>query len=140
MTADWFTAERDAIYKQFLDNWSALQPLVKVAYENKSFTPPPNAAWVRLQIVPGDGRQISFGTDGNNLHRSAGVIIVQIFVQLDKGELFARQIANSVLAIFGAKQIGSGIICLTPKLTNVGAGDAYFQMNVSVPYQRDSYL
>ena len=67
-----FADERRAIESRFADNFTALP----IKYQNASFNPPANAAWVALTIIPGEGRQASIG--GSPLYRYVGVIQVDM--------------------------------------------------------------
>jgi hypothetical protein len=130
-----FADERRAIEARFAANFSTLP----VAYENVPFAQPASGGFVRLTIRPAGARQASTGS--SPLQRYAGLIVADIFVPENTGTATARAHADTVEAIFRQAQFSAGnsgtITCRTPSIEAVGVRDGWFQLSVSVPYQRD---
>lgn len=130
-----FENERRDIEARFSTAWAATTP---VAYGNVPLEPPQNSSWVRLTILDGDAQQVSIGTGvAGAIHRNAGLIIAQIFTALGAGERPARLLADQVANIFRSAQF-SDIICRSPRVEVIGDTGGYYQVNVAVPFQRDT--
>jgi len=130
-----FADERKAIETRFAANFTALP----VQYENQRFAMPATGGWARLTIRNAGAGQISTGS--SPLHRYAGVILADVFMPEETGSQAARTHADTIEAIFRRAQFSSGssgtILCRTPSITTVGVADGWFQVQVSVPFQRD---
>jgi hypothetical protein len=130
-----FVEERRAIENRFAANFTALP----VWYENVPFEPPTSGGYVRFTIRNGTGEQASMNQ--TPLHRYAGVIIADIFVPEHTGTATARTHADAIEAIFRRAQFtantGGTILCRTPTITTLGVTDGWFQISVSVAFQRD---
>ncbi len=124
-----FQNERLVIENRFKEYWTA----TTVAWENISFDTPNNEGWVRLNILNGSGGFRAI----NNLKRHTGIIIVQIFVPRDTGTSTIRQYADMVSQIFDGKKF-SDVVCDVSNIESVGTDDVWHQMNVTIPYWRDS--
>lgn len=126
----------NTIRSRFNTEWGTSNPTVTVAWGNVEFDPP-NAAWVRFSIVPGESFQASLGS--TPYWRHAGAIIVQCFDLVNKGEKDALNMADDAASIFRGWQSGS-ILCKSPFITTVGPDGKYFQINMTVPFQFDERL
>lgn len=130
-----FADERSAIENRLSTNWTS----TPVQYDNVPFTKPDDNTYVRLNILTGDSTQIDMAPTPT--HRSVGVIVMQVFVPVNSGTNTARSHADSLAAIFRNVSFSVGdsgsILCRSPSITRVGEVDGLFQLNVSVPYQRD---
>lgn len=142
-----FELERLAIGTEFETLWvSGGKARTPIAWENKQFTPPNKAAYVRLTVRNSEGLRLTFGDlDGVADYRYPGIVFVQVFVPEDTGDKDARKLADAAAAIFRSKTLNmmdgvtlKGVIRMrTPRVDVIGARDGYFQMNVMIPYVRD---
>ena len=130
-----FADERQAIEARISTNWT----ITPVQYENVSFTKPNDNEYVSLVILPGAASQIDMAD--SPMHRHIGVITMQVFGPADAGTNTARTQADGLAAIFRNAQFTAGssgtILCRSPEISRVGVVNGIFQLNVSVPYQRD---
>lgn len=127
-----FANERNVIEVKFKDGWSNLTNPPPVAYENVNFTMPVDSPWVRLNILNGASGYRAI----NNLKRWTGVIIVQIFVPSGSGTKKARVYADEAATIFDSKRFND-IVCNVASINSIGVNNAFYQMNVSIPFWRD---
>lgn len=125
-------ADNLAIEARFETQWALTTP---VAYMNVEFTPPRDAPWVRLTVLPGGEGQIELGNP--SLDRHVGLIDVSVFTPEGSGTKQARELAEQAAAIF-RKANFSGILCRNPDVTTVGIIDGWMQLAVRIPYQRDT--
>lgn len=108
-----------------------------IAWPNVNFTPP-SGAWVRFNVLDGEGSWRSIGSPGSNLAGYVGVVVIQVFVPLLSGESTARDYADAAAAIFQG-QVISGIRFspATAQILNTSLADGWHQINVSIPFRRD---
>ena len=110
-----------------------------IAWPNVNFTPP-SGAWVRFNVLDGEGSWRSIGSPGSNIAGYVGVVVIQVFVPLLSGESTAREYADAAAATFQGQTIGGIRFSLaTFSLSNSVAND-WYQMNVSIPFRRDELL
>lgn len=104
-----------------------------------SFTPPTNAAWVRLNVRSSESEQVSLGNTPRFRHY--GVIIFQVFVPITKQGFGARTAyshADTIAGAFRNVNFGSPVIyCRAPNAINIGERDGWYQVNLEVPYYWD---
>lgn len=136
--------ERLAIGQLFNANWDS--DTTPVSWPNKDIDPPENGNWVKVAIQAADARNIEFG--GQVTHKqTVGLILIQVHVPVNTGDGEALDLAESAAAIFRGQRVtlegGNGsVLFREPTIREVGSdaqgreGGAYFQVNVSVPYQR----
>jgi len=125
-----YSAERIAIETRFANAWGTTTP---IAYENVPFTPPAET-YVRLTILTGEERQASMGDAP--LYRHAGVIDVGIFAPIGSAAKSVAILADTIAEIFRGMQF-AGITCRAPSVRSLGVQEGRYQVNVSVPFQRD---
>lgn len=129
-----FQDELAAIETRLKTNWTT----TPIKFENVPFTEP-TTAYVALNIVVGEGLQISLGAT-NVLRRWPGIIMMRVFAPENTGTKVVRQYADSLGAIFDRAQFSSGnsgvISCRIPSIETVGLQSGWWQINVSVPYRR----
>jgi len=149
-------AERKAIGTLFNTGWGTTTP---VSYENRDYRPPASSEWVRLKILAVDSFRTEIGT-GARHERTVGLVTVQVFVPGNTGDGRAFELGDMVADIFRSQQVqlydpADGVTVIgrilfrIPTVRNVGVGDQvrvdntlkglYYQVNVSVPYLRDSF-
>jgi len=136
-----FLDERTAFISRFQTAWGTTTP---VRWENAPWVQPVAVPWVAFFLRSGAGQQASINT--RPLHRFAGVVMVQVFVPEETGEVRAHTLADQIAAVFRTSdghgaQFTAGtqgqITCRTPYAETVPARDGWFQMNVVVPYIRE---
>jgi hypothetical protein len=123
------------------------QPL-PVAYPNRPFNQPTGGPWGRFSIRPGEVEDVSVG---GLVARSLGIVYLQIFLLIDAGEVFARQVGDQFAAAFDNQQLyypgsgapganDSGFIWFgRSSLEPVGPRPGYAQFNAKIQYQHDRY-
>lgn len=136
----------EALAGSFSTGWKTLKdagpPAVyeaktPIAWPNVNFTPP-SGAWVRFNVLDGEGSWRSIGSPGSNIAGYVGVVVIQIFVPLLSGESTARDYADDAAEIFQGKVIGG--IRFSPasaQILNTSLADGWHQINVSIPFRRD---
>jgi hypothetical protein len=130
--------DAQTIRQRFETEFGALSPAIEYTFGDvDGFTPPEDAAWVRLHVLSGDQRQVGMGK--YRRFRRIGLVEVQIFVPAGSGDGLAREIADSVADIFEGRTV-SGVIFRGTGLNRVGVTGAWVQWNCSTPYQADSLV
>jgi hypothetical protein len=124
-----FENERLTIENRFKEYWTD----TPVAWENVSFDMPNNSGWTRLTVLNGSSGYRAI----NNLKRHSGLIVVQIFVPRDTGTSTIRKYADTVTSIFDGRKF-SDVVCDVASIETIGTDDIWHQMNVTIPYWRDS--
>ena len=112
-----------------------------IAWPNRDFQPPQKANWLRVTLRGVDGRQKEMGST-RNIHSYSHVLIVQVFVPANTGDLIARQLADGLADVFRGQAVSvtDGTVRFrAPTVTDVGNSGAWYQMNVSVPVVSDYY-
>lgn len=126
------------VFQHFNDNFPALQPTVKIAWDGVPFDPetdvPTGASWVRISVLPGDRRRITVGQTARR--RRIGLISVQTFAPAGDGLLDASDVSDDVEAVFDRATI-TGLRLGAPRTERVGQVGAWYQLNTFVPFQRD---
>lgn len=118
-----------------------------VAWPNKTFAKPlPPKPWVRFTVVDVKAQQIEMGAT-NNTHRVYGTLILQIFVPADSGDGAATTLGDVLGELYRQKIFNfpdtpfSGHVRMRdPNVKAVGRDDAYYQVNLTVPFHRDDLL
>ena len=133
-------SERTALYNLFNTTWSGLDPAVPVITPNEKSLDQTDE-WVRFTIKAGNAEVLEIG-DPKRYTRTIGVVIIQVFVRPDTGDGRARELCDTIEGIFrnAEASITDGSIRFRePTSTEVGLAEneAYYQMNVTVPYYRD---
>lgn len=131
-----YTQEAIDIESLFAAEWAA-GPNTPVEFDNSDLDAIREGPYVTLVVQSGTAFQADLGKP-TNTYRHNGLIIVQIHAPLDQGTAVARGLADEVATIFRTRFVGAGIITKTPDFDRVGVSGAYYQINVLVPFHRDS--
>mgnify|MGYP003149286864 CR=1 FL=1 len=124
-----FASERTNIEGRFNSNWTT----TTIAWGNVDFDTPNDTSWVRFNILNGES-----GYRGiNNLKRNTGIINIQIFVPIKTGTATLRGYADTIAGIFDGTSFND-VVCDVASIATVGTDDKWHQMNVNIPYWRDS--
>lgn len=128
--------EYASIAKLFSDGWTH----TTVAWENCDFkTPGNNTSWVEFFILGGKPEQVSIGAPAANIGRFPGVVMVNVFVAMKKGKPEALRLADLAGKLFNVTSI-AGVIFGLPEINTIGQSGEAFQVNVSIPFTRDSLV
>lgn len=134
-----------AIESRFATEFLALNPTMvnRISWPGVRFDEPADGAWVRLTVRFGDTEQASFGGD-TNVHRSAGVIFVQVFSRMERrdgavvnygyGEALA--LAESAAGIFRSTSF-SGVNTRAASIQMMDANKGWVGATVSIPFWAD---
>lgn len=135
------SAERATIEARWKDQWVSASPSAErtvTGYDGFAFEPVKGASSVRLSIRDGEAGQMSFGDPSNNVSRSAGVVLIQIFAPGGQGTAAIRTLEDAAMAIF--RNWTSGTIRFGIPYS-VGRLDEppFLVSTVACPFQRDEY-
>jgi hypothetical protein len=124
-----FSAAQLAIENEFATNFTGCA----VKYENVEFDPTPNSSFAELIVSDTSSRNAAIG---QSLHRSTGVIIVNIHTSKGIGTVTGRDLADKAAAVFRNKTF-SGITCRSPVVRNAGEVQEWFVVNMMCGFFRD---
>lgn len=136
-----YVTQHNAIRTRFTQQWGTE---TAVQWPNVKFIPPNNTSWVRFQISDSGAFNASMGDPGNNLKRYTGLVTVQIFTLLGKGDSESLRLADLATAIYrGWEDDTSRVFFREPPFARQVPGradtDKWHQVNVVAPFERDSY-
>jgi hypothetical protein len=121
--------------------WTVAHPAIPIRYENMSFTPPAGAPWVALDILDANRDIATIARAGENTYRQVGVIQVSIFTPKDGGSALGRQLADDVEGIFrAASVVAMRFLAARIRTLGVESTQSYWQVAVSIPFERDDLL
>lgn len=134
-----FQLERQAIETKAATDWALAQPGVELFFDNVPEGPiSPSTKYARLFILPAGSEQITLETGSGSTHRAAGVIMIQCFAPLGRGSKEALDLADSAANIFRNARLTNGVLCRSPRRDPGRATGSHFQVNVVIPFQRDT--
>ncbi len=108
-----------------------------IQYDNQDFKIPDNRLWARCNIKFGESRQVSIGGGASgNRFRHVGLLMVQLFQPLDRGDKAALALADGIAGTFRGVTV-SGVTFRTPSVQNVGRVNGWWQVNVDCPFCAD---
>lgn len=109
-------------------------------YPNTEFTKPDpkerTTMWARFQVLEGSSKQVSLGKGTNNRYRTAGVMLIALFVPAGVGTGFQRRTADKIKLAFRSVTY-SGVVFHTPEFKIIGRNGEWYQVNVSCPFHSD---
>jgi hypothetical protein len=134
-----YAAQHNAIRTRFNTQWASA---TTIAWPNVDFDPPEEESWVRFSIEDAGALVASFGDPGNNTTRHSGLIIINVFSPLKKGDGAALALCDNVAAAFrGWSDATSGVkVRQAPFVRRVEAKQKWYQFNVLIPFERDSHF
>lgn len=122
----------------FNTGWASATP---VSWPGRDFSPPTDgSSWVRFTISEGESFQHEMGKVEVQF-RDVGLVMIQVFTELNKGDGPALTLADQVATIFRRKKVtytDGRAIFRAPNIRRVGPDEAWYQVNVTVPYVRDT--
>ena len=136
-----------AIRKRLDDNKSALGLPILYANLDKEFLRMVGGAmpdeFIELDVIFGNGDQVSIGSINNRKHRYVGVIMFNIFTPLGMGEGRAMQINDIIAGIFRSRTF-DGITCRVPSPNSgrkiMHEKGNYWTITTSCPFYADYNL
>jgi len=125
---------------------SRFHTLIEVArslptqYDNQEYTPPDDAMWCRLTILPGESDQVSIGAPASRRFRTSGVATAQLFGPLGLGDKAMLTMAGHIVSAFRAVTV-SGVTFETPSVVNRGRNTQQnvWHINVECPFWADAF-
>ena len=112
-----------------------------VAWDNTAFNSHragDDKAWCRLQILTGESEGLNLG---NDQIRAQGIMLASIFTPAEEGDKLALELADEIVSACNSKTItlaGNTTILRTPSVNPIGREGAWYQINVSIPFQSDN--
>lgn len=94
-----------------------------------------NAPWVRFTNNPSS--TVNASITNQPCPRRSGLVLVQIFTARNIGSRTAKILASSLVDHWENKVISATLVTLEATEVNVGPGDNYYQLNLTVPYRAD---
>lgn len=119
----------------FSTEFAIVQPGVPILYPGVKDDPPNEAPWVRFNILPARTEQADFAN--NKRWTTAGIIVIEIYVDQDSGEGTATEIGDKIVKIMQGKSIGTVLVRggSPTKISN----EAWFQLNLNFDYEVDTF-
>ena len=108
-----------------------------VIYENTQNAIPSDALWIRAVTRPGETIQASLGESPR--YRTTGILIFQIFGDIEKGQKTALEAATAVASKFRHITIDNTLY-RSPSVEIIGRDRNFWQVNVSCPFQHDDFI
>lgn len=130
------TEARTLMLDNFLTKWKVEHPTVPVTWQNISFDPPDRSSWVRVVMLHTSGGEASIGSPGDRVFRRNGLFIAQVFTPSNEGAADGYEFAQTILNIVDGVTIG-GIWFRNGTVNEIGASDAFYQINVTVEFTYD---
>jgi hypothetical protein len=132
-----YSTDAQTIRERFDSEWPVQQPSVPYSFGDVEVDPPDDSPWVRVSTISGEQTQVSMGK--LRRFRRVGLVMVQIFVPAGGGDGTARELGDSVAAIYQGRTV-KGVIFRGTGLTRIGIDGAWVQYNAATPYQADSLI
>lgn len=96
---------REIIYQYLVDSWSPPSPVVPYTFDEESYDSTGVSEYIRLFVRNSGRGQHSLGGTGQRVFRSRGYVLIQIFVQADRGLLRLDALGKTALDLFEGKTI-----------------------------------
>lgn len=137
--------QREAIGTLFVSGWGSVPPNPRLVTPNEP-KEPTEGEWARLTILDSDSFPVEIGRS-NVQRRSIGNVIVNVFVPLGTGDNRALALADKAAKVFtDSPRIACGVSAdlrfRDPVIRPQGKDSTgnFYQVNVTVPYWRDSVI
>lgn len=111
-------------------------PSVAIGYQNETFTPPTDAAWVYLELLPIDGYTSDFNSDGLRVRSASGLIAGHCFSATGIGAVAGMQLAEEIGLFLQTRTISAGVQTGGYEVAGAASGDDegnYFRVSVTIP-------
>lgn len=96
---------REIIYQHLVDNWSPPSPAVPYTFDGESFDSTGKTEYIHVSVRQTGSAQHSLGGSGNRIFRRRGLVLIQIFVQADRGLLRLDSLGETALDLYEGKTI-----------------------------------
>lgn len=107
-----------------------------VVYPNQPAPRQEDALWIRASVQIGETIQASIGI--NPIYRTTGILFLQLFDNLEKGEKELLEGATAISALFRGVSVGMTLY-RSPSVAIIGRDRNWWQVNVTCPFQHDTY-
>lgn len=136
--ADTYKDEHNAIKNHFVTQWGGVASLeTDIAFDVLEFEAREGQPWVRLNILNGEARQASIGDPGNNLHRYAGSVMLQVFSPAGDGAGAIVEIMDRAVDAFNNVRLDN-IKFWVANATLLPVEGPWARGVVTCPFQRDT--
>lgn len=136
-----FDAVNNILASHFSTQMASLEPLVTIAWDNAPpITPPDSMAdeWCRYSFRPGSE---TIGALGGITWRGTGVVVVQVFTPLGRGQGPNLDVLRNVQTLFRDSSPISGVRIQPPiSIRQFGEQDGWYQGNATIPFESDELL
>lgn len=129
------TGIKDAIKARFNTEIEVAHDVL-VQYDNVTLDNPDDALWVRLSVLFGTSDKKSIGSLGANVSRHPGVVMVQIFAPIGKGDKDSFDLVDKVKAAF-VPGTYSNVTYRTGSVVNLPREGSWFRTNFNIPFIGD---
>lgn len=138
MSVEGWAEEKEIIAGLFSDAWTE----TAIAWPGKAFKTPDadTVSWVEFNILNGEASQQSTGAPGRNVFRHPGIVSLLIFTPARLGEEEALRLADLAAEVYRNETSEPDIRFSAPSINKLGFVKNYHQVNVSIPFNRDSLL
>tara|TARA_R110000765_G_scaffold172240_3_gene277063 strand:- start:226 stop:639 length:414 start_codon:yes stop_codon:yes gene_type:complete len=107
-----------------------------IAWSNQQFTPPDNAGWFRVNVLPGGAFRASLGGSVQRF-RNTGLLVVDCFQPKSDTDAAAIAMADAVAGWFRGVSLTAVSLIEAPSITRLGDEDNFYGFSVVVPYRYD---
>ena len=122
----------------FNTQMAALENSVQIVWDNgprlAALPSQSSGEWVRYSWRPADDRPAALG---GMLYRGVGVIDVQVFTPLGKGQGRSERIARSIQTMFRDQNVGAGIWVRGVSFSHLGEVNGWNQTQVRISITAD---
>lgn len=127
-------AARAAIETRIDTEWAGATP---VAWEGVDFSPP-DGPWIQPRVIWGDAFEDSMVGPSGARNRIVGVLSTNLFAKPGTGKGALLQLADAFRDLFNRADLGGvrfGAPSAPRPVPSRGEGQAWMQVNVSVPFE-----
>jgi hypothetical protein len=113
-------------------NWDGVQ----VKYENFDDATPASGLWAKYVFMPGSAEDASIGAPGNNLVRSTGIVMIQVFHDFGEGDGEVYELVDDLINHVRSTDVPN-VTFRAPYPNRVGRNGKWWQINVVCPWFAD---
>lgn len=126
-----FASAQIAIESRFNTNFTDCD----IKWQNVHYTPIAGTSFAEIFVLDATNLRADIGTT-NKLHRTTGVISINVHTGKNIGTVTGRALADTIAAVFRDASF-SGITCRSPLVRNIGEVEDWFIVNMSCEFYRD---
>ena len=130
-----FSTSQIAIENTFATGFTACA----IKYENVEFEPIQHVSFAELKIVDFSSHQAEITGGTTAIHRSTGIIIINIYTSKGIGTRTGRVLADKAATVF-RRQTFNGITCRSPVVRNAGEVEEWYVVRVLCPFFKDEII